>query len=298
MSGGGLQRSNIGVEIEPGALGNLQKYTSTVRPLPIVASLPSLPSTDYPANSFVVLSTNGRLYRNISGAWVGTPAEEIVTGVLGASVVYAGTITAGQVSAGAFAGLKLILNLNGVTTRIENQFESDWGGYVGLSVTQNATGRKASILPSQVAVGYPATTEFSILNERQLVIQLGLKPKVLLGSISDQTALELRAGSASAGLDVQVPLAAAGSRGTLNLFAVGASGGGVYIASGGIGSGTLTRVLRERLAGTPGSTSWQTQTGGISGARLNFDYTTITLGELAAVVKMLLYDLQQHHGLI
>ena len=298
MSGGGLQRSNIGVEIEPGALGNLQKYTSTVRPLPIVASLPSLPSTDYPANSFVVLSTNGRLYRNISGAWVGTPAEEIVTGVLGASVVYAGTITAGQVSAGAFAGLKLILNLNGVTTRIENQFESDWGGYVGLSVTQNATGRKASILPSQVAVGYPATTEFSILNERQLVIQLGLKPKVLLGSISDQTALELRAGSASAGLDVQVQLAAAGSRGTLNLFAVGASGGGVYIASGGIGSGTLTRVLRERLAGTPGSTSWQTQTGGISGARLNFDYTTITLGELAAVVKMLLYDLQQHHGLI
>ena len=62
-------------------------------------------------------------------------AGQIVSGTIASNIIYAGTINAGQVNAGAFTGCTLTLNANGITTRVTNAWDSDYGDYVGISIT-------------------------------------------------------------------------------------------------------------------------------------------------------------------
>jgi hypothetical protein len=55
--------------IAPGAVSDLDIFTSTIRPVAVVAVLPVLPNDDYPEGSTVVLTTTGVLYRNYGGSW-------------------------------------------------------------------------------------------------------------------------------------------------------------------------------------------------------------------------------------
>jgi len=83
-------------------------------------------STSLGTNMNVV---GGRLY------CVSLAAEYILAGTLAAGVVYAGTIYASQVNAGDFTGCTLTLSLNGITTRVTNAWDADYGNYVGISIT-------------------------------------------------------------------------------------------------------------------------------------------------------------------
>ena len=51
----------------------------------------------------------------------------------------------------------LTLNLNGVTTQIQNNYNSTLGAYQGISVTDNSTSAVASILPSMFFAAYSGT---------------------------------------------------------------------------------------------------------------------------------------------
>lgn len=46
------------------------KFASGLRPLETIAALPTLPNANYPTSAVVILSTDGRLYKNVANVWV------------------------------------------------------------------------------------------------------------------------------------------------------------------------------------------------------------------------------------
>jgi len=89
-------------------------FASTIRPVEIVNSLPSLPSSSYPEGAVVFLTTDDKLYRSTGSIWtVATDGDDIV----------ANSITGGKIAAGAisttelFAGEILVGQGGGKPTR-------------------------------------------------------------------------------------------------------------------------------------------------------------------------------------
>jgi hypothetical protein len=129
---GAKQKVNIGYTIFIDALGKV-----AVNNLPSLGSLPTLPSATYPAGAVIQLSTNGKLYRSNGFTWfVSSDPADLAVGALASGV----TLNAAQVNAGTFNGIQLILNLNGVTTSVTNQFDSTFGQFVGIKSTLNSNG--------------------------------------------------------------------------------------------------------------------------------------------------------------
>ena len=91
-----------GSQLASGIIDSLSYFgSSALRPLVVVSSLPSLPNANYPVGAMVVNSTDGKPYRNVSGAWqAGTAAGDITAGTLIAGVVYAGAVAVSQLTAG------------------------------------------------------------------------------------------------------------------------------------------------------------------------------------------------------
>lgn len=91
-----------GSQLASGIIDSLSYFgSSTLRPLVVVSSLPTLPNANYPVGSMVVNSTDGKPYRNVSGAWqAGTAAGDITAGTMVAGVVYAGAVAVSQLTAG------------------------------------------------------------------------------------------------------------------------------------------------------------------------------------------------------
>jgi hypothetical protein len=94
--------------IASGAVG-YQQFQTGLTPVSIVASLPSLPNTNYPLNSVVSLTTDGKLYRNVSGVWTAAvngaditvntiPAVALVNNSITATQIAPVTITAAQIA--------------------------------------------------------------------------------------------------------------------------------------------------------------------------------------------------------
>ena len=109
----------------------LTKFAAGIRPVQIVSSLPDLPNSDYPVNSLIINSADGKLYRNINEVWsskipstditgqitetqisdgsISTPklqanavtANEIASATITANEIASNTIVAGNISAGA-----------------------------------------------------------------------------------------------------------------------------------------------------------------------------------------------------
>jgi hypothetical protein len=137
-----------------GSLGDLSKYGSTVRAVAITNGLPTI-DANYPTGAIIFNTFDGKLYRNVSGAWSkGTDPQDIIAGTIAAGVVYAGqiscsqinagtlnsnviysgTINANQVNSGDFVGCTLSLTRNGFTTTINNGYDTNGGQYTGLFV--------------------------------------------------------------------------------------------------------------------------------------------------------------------
>jgi hypothetical protein len=115
--------------IAPGAI-DYTKMASGLRPIETVAALPTLPSTTYPVNSYVVLSTDGRLYKNVANSWVdevrtanltgqivttqitdnAITTAKIIAGAVTATQIAANTITANQIAAGTITASQIAAN--------------------------------------------------------------------------------------------------------------------------------------------------------------------------------------------
>jgi hypothetical protein len=92
-----------GGSIDPGTI-DLAAFVASVRPIVIVAVLPTLPDASYPPGCAVTLTTDGKLYRNDSDVWT--------TSVDGADVevgtLYGDRIVAGTIDASALATIFLL----------------------------------------------------------------------------------------------------------------------------------------------------------------------------------------------
>src|ERR1035437_2476070 len=118
-----------------GSLGDLSKYSSSVRAVTIVYGLPSLPNTAYPTGAMIMNTADGKVYRTTNGTTWDTKSApaDLFTGTLAAGVVYAGTVAATNVTAGSLYGFtitgsSLVLTSGGITTSINN---ASIGGTVG-----------------------------------------------------------------------------------------------------------------------------------------------------------------------
>ena len=85
-------------KIVAGAIDDMTKFSSEIRPPRVVSSLPTSPFTGYVAGDTVVLTVDDKLYR-----FTGT---EFTVAVDGADIV-ANSITAGQISAGAIGASEI-----------------------------------------------------------------------------------------------------------------------------------------------------------------------------------------------
>jgi hypothetical protein len=127
-----------------GSLGDLSKYASDKRPVVVVSSNPGLPNASYPVGAIIFNTGDGKLYRNVANVWSkGTDPQDLIAGTIAAGVAYLGTVTAGQVTAGAFNGITLVLNLNGITTTINNA--TSGLGPAGLQVAINGSNQKGQL---------------------------------------------------------------------------------------------------------------------------------------------------------
>jgi hypothetical protein len=95
----------------PAPVRTVAEFASTIRPVAIVEELPDLPNVDYPEFSYVVLTTDGLLYKNVADAWV-----QPVSG----DEIEANSITAAQIAAGAIGTSELA-----VGARLTGEFAND-----------------------------------------------------------------------------------------------------------------------------------------------------------------------------
>lgn len=93
---------NTGTSLLPGSLP-LTPFASNIRPVVLVTTLPTLPSSKYLEGTFVYKTSDvpPRLYKNVADAWVAG---------IGPSDIEANSITAGQIAAGAINTDELAAN--------------------------------------------------------------------------------------------------------------------------------------------------------------------------------------------
>lgn len=90
----------------PGSVGP-GSFASTIQPIYIVSSLPALPDTTYPSDSFVVLTTDHKLYRNAGGAWTTSLAAGDLTGEIIATQIADGAISTPKLAANSITAAKM-----------------------------------------------------------------------------------------------------------------------------------------------------------------------------------------------
>jgi hypothetical protein len=109
------------VGISPRApVRTVAEFAQGIRPVAIVDDLPDLPDPGYPEFSYVVLTTDERLYKNVGEVWVlgivndivadSITAGMIAAGAIGADEIAAGAVHADKLSVGARDGANLVLN--------------------------------------------------------------------------------------------------------------------------------------------------------------------------------------------
>jgi hypothetical protein len=72
--------------------------TTGVQGVPIVGALPSLPSGTYPVGSVVSLTTDGKVYRNVSNVWTAAVPTVDLTGTITTAQIAANAVTAAQIA--------------------------------------------------------------------------------------------------------------------------------------------------------------------------------------------------------
>jgi len=100
-------------DIQSGAISDLAAFASTIRPVNIVSSLPSLPdTTNYPDGSLVLLTSDHKVYRADYG-----PSPEVWVKTVDGADVIAGTISAASLAADLV--LATLFRTAGSGTRVE-----------------------------------------------------------------------------------------------------------------------------------------------------------------------------------
>lgn len=122
---GGIKPGTVlGGALVPGSL-SATPFADTIRPVTIVTALPTLPDPLFPIFSYVVLTTNERLYKNVADVWVlGVNGADIVADSITAGQIAAGAISASEIAAGAVSTEKLAVGSLRANLLVHGDFEN------------------------------------------------------------------------------------------------------------------------------------------------------------------------------
>lgn len=130
------KRDVDGADLLAGSI-DITPFASTIRPVAIVGSLPTLPTTTYPIGSTVVLTTDGKLYRNVANVWTkSTDGADIIADSITAGQIAAGGIGASEIAAGAVSADKLSVGAKPTFNEVLNGSFEDAGGSANGWTTQ------------------------------------------------------------------------------------------------------------------------------------------------------------------
>lgn len=145
----GISAGDItGTMVAAGAL-DMTKFASGIRPPRVVSALPTVDGTIYKNQDTVLLTTDGKLYRAVSGAWTkATDGADIVANSITAGQISAGAIGATQIAAGAITADKLFISSMGTAINDDPNFAdgSAWSFASGISQASGASG--AAVAPT------------------------------------------------------------------------------------------------------------------------------------------------------
>lgn len=85
-------------------------FASTIQPVHIVNSLPTLPDANYPNDSVVILTTDHKLYRNAAGTWTAAVPTVDLTGTITSTQIADDSISTPKLQALAITAEKIAAN--------------------------------------------------------------------------------------------------------------------------------------------------------------------------------------------
>lgn len=132
------------------------EFIANMQSVTIVSVLPALPNGEYPVGAFVVLTTNGKLYRNVSGAWTSSvDGADIIASSIVAGAIAAGAITTSALAAGAVTATKIsVSTLSAIAANL---------GTITAGVLQSATGAAVFDLGAETLTIKDATPTTRVL---------------------------------------------------------------------------------------------------------------------------------------
>jgi hypothetical protein len=125
-------------DLQSGAISDLDAFASTLRPISVVSSLPTLPAAAYPNGALVYLTSDKKIYR----------ADYAVSPDAWIKTVDGGDITAGSITAAALAAdivLATLFRTNSTGTRVELEGNGhDFPFWIGSGTKGSASGSPGS----------------------------------------------------------------------------------------------------------------------------------------------------------
>lgn len=125
-------------DVQSGAINDLAAFASTLRPISVVSSLPSLPSASYPNGALVYLTSDKKIYR----------ADYAVSPDAWIKTVDGGDVTAGSITAAALAAdivLATLFRTAGSGNRVELEGNGhDFPLWIGSGTKGSASGSPGS----------------------------------------------------------------------------------------------------------------------------------------------------------
>jgi hypothetical protein len=93
----------------PGTIESLTAFADTIRPVAVVATLPTLPDPLYPQGALVILTSDAKLYRNTDGSTWSKAVDggDISSRTVAAGSIVADSLTAGEIAAGAIGATEI-----------------------------------------------------------------------------------------------------------------------------------------------------------------------------------------------
>ncbi|MEM4406671.1 MAG: phage tail protein, partial [Candidatus Methanomethylicaceae archaeon] len=96
-------------KIAAGAV-SLTKFASSLRPIQVVSSLPSLPHSDYPQGAVVFLTTENKLYRSTGTTWVASVPTTDLSGQITETQIANDSISTPKIKSNAIEGYHIKSN--------------------------------------------------------------------------------------------------------------------------------------------------------------------------------------------
>lgn len=143
----------------------LTAFAAGIRPVRVLAALPALPAAGYADGDTAVLTTDGKLYRIVAGAWTrAVDGADLVANSITAGSIAAGAIGATQIAANAISTRNLLVANPGASLLPDPTFEdqASWAGDYADASGLKALFKTVSDAPAGRYVAYSAGTARTI----------------------------------------------------------------------------------------------------------------------------------------